>query len=293
MQSILNEKIAIGYVCCGPTYRESLKDKLENLYFDDDNIYYCVLTDDKEYFKDIQRKNLYVNELKDFYEEFPNLERNEKFLESDDKNDYAKKFVTNNYLFSFSTYRFLLLMAYRLEIKNVSMLCTDTYINFDVFNNSFFENKNYFYNATSEWDDYIWNRDMHLVAQALQLKFNLLPDQKVRILDAAGRLYIAESLEHVKELFDIWNTVVEHLYQINYMHVFRGTYVINDEYILGPIYNVLNLNKREVHCNSPIFVVKHAILKERFWRVGGGGEIKEHTNWEEFLEINNLKDGDY
>lgn len=65
--SILNEKLIVGYVAVGPTYRKSLYDKLINTYFDDENLYYCVITDNTEYFKDIKRKNLIVNEPSDFF----------------------------------------------------------------------------------------------------------------------------------------------------------------------------------------------------------------------------------
>jgi len=68
----LNEKIAICFTCCGPTYRQTAYEKLENYYFDNDNIYYCILTDDRNYFNGLKRKNLIVNELKDFYEDSQN-----------------------------------------------------------------------------------------------------------------------------------------------------------------------------------------------------------------------------
>ena len=61
MKYHMEEKIAICYTCCGPTYRKTAKEKLINLHEDNPNIYYFIITDDKNYFKDIQRKNLVVN----------------------------------------------------------------------------------------------------------------------------------------------------------------------------------------------------------------------------------------
>ena len=102
MSSIIQEPLVIGYTCCGPTYRKSVYDKIKDYYFDDDNLYYCILTDDKSYFSDLTRKNLIVNELKDFYSEFPDLEKNEYFLESTNEQEYADNFIQTNYLFPFS-----------------------------------------------------------------------------------------------------------------------------------------------------------------------------------------------
>ena len=156
----LKEKIAICYTCCGPTYRKSAYDKIKNYYFDHEDIYYCILTDDKQYFKDLDRKNLIVNELEDFRAEFPKLKDKEFFLQSSDKNDYAKKWVDQGYLFPFSTYRFNVLQAIKLNIKNVALLCTDAAINF---NTSFFiTDRNvlqdpYYFTSTNFQKDFIKN----------------------------------------------------------------------------------------------------------------------------------------
>lgn len=48
----MNDKLAICYTCCGPTYRKTAKDKLINLHTDNDNLYYFVITDDKSYLKE-------------------------------------------------------------------------------------------------------------------------------------------------------------------------------------------------------------------------------------------------
>lgn len=291
MSSVLKEKISICYTCCGPTYRESVMKKLNNYYFDDDNLFYCILTDDKSYFDSINRKNLIINELKDFYDEYPMLEKNEYFLESNSKTDYGTKFVDSNYVFSFSTYRFNVLQSIKLEIKNVVLMCADTKLDFNVFNNDFFDRKNYFYNAVSEWDSNINQNNMSFIVERLKSKFNLDVDETIRVLDAAGRMYIAEDLKSLETFFIIWNDVIEYLYETKKINVFRGTYVINDEYILAPIYNALNLNKRSVHCTERIFDVKHNVKEERFWRTGGSNGLFEHKNYEEFLKINNLQNG--
>jgi hypothetical protein len=274
MKSILEEKIAVCYTCCGPTYRESAKRQLTNKYFDDDNIYYCILTDDKSYFDDVKLKNLVVNELKDFYKDFPDLEKNEVFLESNSKEDYAIKFVDNNYLFPFSTYRFNLFQAANLGISNIALLCTDTYINFKPepewesgsdfgFKNDVFKKKNSIHNAVSMWPSPITGHNMGLISDILKKDFNLIADDTVTVVDAAARLFIFENIKQVTKFFNLWNNIIEKLYSTKKISVFEGSYVINDEYILAPLYNTFKFTI------SPdifrIFTVKHDQTNERFW----------------------------
>jgi hypothetical protein len=292
MPSIIKEKLAVCYSCSGESYRESALRQIEQNYFDDDNIFYFIVTDDKSYFNEVKRKNLIVNELKDFYSEFPLLEKYEALIESTDKNDYAKKFVESRYLYSFSLMRFHLLQAYRYGIQNVSVMCTDTNINFEIFNDDFFNIKNTIYNAVSEWDSNIKEKDMNLVRDYLQEKYNMNPSETVRVLDAAGRFFVFDTLDTLYKFFNTWNDVITYLYESDYMKRFGSTYVYHDEYILAPIYNVFGLNKREVHSTSRMFNVNHNQIKERFWRLGGSNPgLMEHTNYEEFLRINNLSNG--
>jgi len=290
MSSIVKEKIAICYVPCGPTYRESAYKQIKDYYFDDDNLYFCVLTDDKSYFDGLERKNLVVNELKDFYAEFPNIEKNEPFLESVSKEDYAIKFNTLGYLFPFSSYRFSVLQALKLGIKNVALLNTDTVLDFNFLDDECYGSNN-FYNAVSEWTEPAITHKSELIVDWLKSKYDLVVDDKIRILDAAARMYFADSNESLQKLFDMWHGAVEYLYEINEMNRCRGHYGINDEYILAPIYNVLNLNKKDYH-GSRIFNVQHNPIHERYWRYGGDGTIKEHTDYDEFLKINNITNND-
>ena len=292
MHSKIKEKVAICYSCSGESYRESALRRLQEDYFDDDNMYYFIITDDKKYFDGVQRKNLFVNELRDFYPEFPLVEKYEALLEATDKNDYAQKFVETQYYYSFSLMRFHILQAYNQGINNVCMMCTDTKIDFNIFNDSFFDIKNTIYNAVSEWPANIEEKDMNLIRDYLKEKHNLMPAEVVKILDAAGRFFVFESLEFSKKFFDVWQDTITYLYETDYAKRFIGGYVYHDEYILAPIYDVFGLNKREVHCTSRMFDVQHNQLQERFWRLCGSNPgILESNNYEEFLKINNLTNG--
>lgn len=290
MSSIIKEKLAVCYSCSGESYRESALRQIKENYFDDDNLFYFIITDDKKYFDGLERKNLIINELKDFYKDFPFLEKYEALIESSDKSDYAKKFVETGYLYSFSLMRFHLFQAYNYGIKNVCVMCTDTNIDFNMFNDSFFDIKNTIYNAVSEWDANIEEKSMNLISNYLKEKYNLQSSNIVRVLDAAARLFIFEDLDTLNRFFNIWNEVIVYLFSNNHMWNFMGTYVYHDEYILAPIYDVFGLNKRYVHSTSKMFNVQHNPIKERFWRVGGTGFL-EHHNYEEFLKINNLTNG--
>lgn len=262
--SLYKEKTVIGYTASGASYVASVVDKLKNHYFDDDNLFYCIVTDDRRAFDGIQRKNLIVNELSDFYVDFPEIEKNEYFLKSKDENDYGRKFIAQRYLFPFSTMRFNLWQAIKLDITNVFFLCTDTCIDFNQFNDSFFDIKPAMYNAVSEWDESINERGMQYVTPLLE-KHGYIPDDIVRVLDAAGRLYIGHSKYKTIEFFYMWNAVMKELYASGNIKHFRSSYVINDEYILAPIYNVFDLNKRHEHSTSRIFLVNHEPERERFW----------------------------
>ena len=292
MHSKFKEKVAICYSCSGESYRESALKNLQDYYFDDENLHYFIITDDKSYFDGVQRKNFVVNELKDFYEEFPLVEKYEALIDAKDKSEYAKKFVDTNYQYSFSLMRFHLLQAYRADIKNVCMMCTDTKIDFNIFNDTFFDIPNTIYNAVTEWDSNRSEHNMEIIYSRLKDTHNLTPTDTVRVLDAAGRFFVFDSLETNRKFFDVWNDVITHIFDNNHMIHFSGGYVHNDEYILAPIYNVFGLNHREVHCTSRMFDVNHGQLTERFWRLGGSNPgIMEHTNYEEFLKINNLTNG--
>lgn len=299
----IKEKIAICYTCAGESYRESAYEKIKNYYQDDDNLYYFILTDDKNYFKDLERKNLTINELEDFRDEFPKLKDKEFFIKANNKSEYAQKVVNQNYLFPFSTYRFNVLQAIKAGIKNVVLLCTDTKILFDpkFFNDDIFNKTEMFYNALSEWEENSCENHMNYPVKILKEKHNLSVDSKIKILDATARMYIPKDLGSLKKFFYIWNDVIETLYENDEIKHFNGSYVVSDEYILAPIYNALNLTKRKLNClqiplddpSSSIFETKHNSTYERFWTQGVDASLKPHVDYQEYLKINNLKDIKY
>jgi hypothetical protein len=211
MNSKFTEKIAICYIACGPTYRDTLLKRLNEDYFDDENLHYFILTDDKSFFKELKFTNLSVKELKDYYEEFPEIMPYESLIEKQDKNEYAEEFVRLNYKFPFSITRFLLLDAYRSNISNILLIVADTWVRFENFTNEYLKTKNRIYNAVSEWDEYIWNNDMGIIAALLQKNHGMIVDKVVRVLDACARLFVFENVEDDKKLFDIWHQIIMYI----------------------------------------------------------------------------------
>ena len=290
MNSKLNEKVAIGYVCSGQTFREITLYQLENNCIDNENIYYLIITDNKEYFNQCTRKNLIVNELKDFYSEYPEVEINEKFIETDDPEEYYESILNQDLKFSFSVYRFHLIQAQRLGITNVSMLCVDTCFNFkemlkydsleSTFNNMF-ERKNSLYNAVAIYgttQDH--NFPLKLTWRILKEKFNYTTDSEIVMTpDAAARLFIFESEEQMMKLFNIWHEVICHLYKTKEIEYYSGSRVINDEFILGPIYNMVGIT----HFETGPFVADHRIMNV-FWVEFGKVRFDQ-----EYINQNNLQ----
>ena len=266
--SKFNEKICVCYTPCGPTYRKTTLDKLNSIYFDDPNICYSVITDDKEYFKDVKLKNFIVKDLKDFYDEFPHVEEYEAFLESDSVDDYAEKVVKPRYLFSFSSMRFHLLHAKEFGATNVALLCTDSTLNFSQIDDDFLSKKDMIYNAVSIWPIPSTEHKTKIVVDMLSEKYSLNTDKEFMVYDAAARFFVFKNLDKMSGFFKIWHDIITDLYLTGKITHFTGWIMYNDEHILAPIYNVFDMVGPDdfTICNR-LFDVKHNKEEERFWAV--------------------------
>lgn len=258
----MNDKLAICYTCCGPTYRKTAKDKLINLHTDNDNLYYFVITDDKSYFKGIKRKNLFVYELKDFYSEYPHLEKYEYFLDSDSAEDYGKKFNKLKYRFPFSTNRLNLVLAKKHGVTNVALLGTDTDLSIEKFNH-IKEKDNRLYNSVGRWYKKTNEKNMPYVVDILKNDYQMNVEENIMIYDAAGKLFCFESVEFMDKFFTIWDEMMVKLYEKDLIKKFQGSYAVNNEYILAPIYDAIGIKAGKTL--SGLFVVKHNPKEERFW----------------------------
>lgn len=259
------EKLLLGQTCCGPTYRKSAREKLINSYFNHPDVYYGILTDDKEYFNGIERDNLIVNELKDFYPDFPHLERYEWFLESSDAEDYGKKFVELNYSFPYATMRFHLLQAQKFGISNVALVSTDSTMNIDHYSNIDHKKRNIIYGG-ARWMSDENDKRIRDVAKIIKDKYDIAINDRVLMFDEAVRYYSFENVDFMMKFFEMWNYVVTTLYLEDIMHYHRGSYVTHDEFLLGAIYNALGITGGDDYDRHlSLFLVQHNEKIERFW----------------------------
>jgi hypothetical protein len=69
----------------------------------------------------------------------------------------------------------------------------------------------------------------------------------------------------MQEFFNVWNDIMFTLYRSNEMKNFAGSYARNDEYILAPIYNALNIRQSNTNKYYELFTPQHNPSVERFW----------------------------
>lgn len=261
-----DQKLAICYTCCGPTYRKTALHKLQNVYIDHPNLYYFILTDDKSYFKDVKRDNLVINELKDFYNDFPNLEKYEWFLESLDEKDYAEKFIKLNYKFPYSTMRFHIQQVKPYDIPNIAFLSTDTTIELNTLDDTYFNEKNIVYNTQTQWMVSSNEEKMKEVVNLLYREYKFKTSEDIMVFDGAARLYVFENFAKMETFFDIWNNVIKLFFEEDRMKIFLGWYAINDEYIISCICDVLGIKRTSnPEKTNGFLITNHNSKEERFW----------------------------
>jgi len=95
-----------------------------------------------------------------------------------------------------------------------------------------------------------------VVVDLLKDKYNLITNEQINVFDEAARLYVLEDMDKLNELFEIWNDVVFSLYETGKMDCFIGWYAMNDEYLLGAIYDVIGIT-RPKDIDTNILLVNH------------------------------------
>lgn len=264
-----NSKIAICYTCAGPSYRESALNSIVNNYPDNENIVYCILTDDATYFKDLNKKNVVINELTDFYSDYPETRKNEYFIKTNSKDEYGKFFTRDGYRFPFSVMRFQILQAISVGVKNVALLCTDSILDFDLFNKDrdfLLTHTNTISNAVSLWKVPPEEEYIPEIIEVLKEIDYYEPSKEIVVLDGAARFFPFDSLQTQVSFFNIWNKLIEKLYEKGIMNKFKGGYAVNDEYVLAIIYDYMKFNFASLNKDFSHFLkVKHNPKQERYW----------------------------
>ena len=265
------EKLAICYTCSGPSYRKSALKKITEEYFDHPNLYYFIITDDKSYFKDVKRQNFFVNELKDFYTEFPEIGKYEYFISDSDKpyvnaEEYAFKFTSTQYVFPFSVMRFHLWQARKHGIVNVAMMCTDSRIKFDWLTDEHFKRKNILWNGMTQWPSTHEFMSVKFAESVIYSEYKLKNNDTYMVFDEACRLYVFESIDFMTDFFDMWNNTAHKLFKEDLMKHYKGGYVWHDEGTCAALCDVMGIKGGDM-CQSvnALWDVKHNAKEERFW----------------------------
>lgn len=277
----IDEKIAICYTCCGPTYRKSVLKLLKNYYPENKNLFYCIITDNKEFFQELNIKNLIINEVKDFYKEFPLSEKYEPIISVDSPLEYSKIFMEKDYKFPYSIMRYHLKQIENLDILNVAFLSTDTVFdleNYITHKDIIQKEKNTIYNTVSIWIESNKNTLGKVIDNRLKEDFNInLGDEEFFVYDEAGRFINFKDSKTQIELFNIWNDLIFALYKNNEIGSFKGWYVIHDEVLLGALYKILKINKPlNESVSGKILKTNHIPEIERFWMFNNEGNINNN-----------------
>jgi hypothetical protein len=208
------------------------------------------------------------------------MEKYEYFMESDGIDDYGQKFITTNYKFPISVYRFILHLSIELEIKNVTLLCTDSYLDIYNFNNDiFFSKKNIHFNGgflhelkhNNGYKDSIspsiflqkkYGYNSHFSDKIIKLNNHdlFIKKNEIFIIDEAARFYIFKNISDIKIYFTLWNETVEYLCLNNKIDNYNSGFMRMNEWIVAPINDFLGY---EFTFNNNILHVNHDPLKER------------------------------
>jgi hypothetical protein len=272
----LSSNIAVCICCSGPTYRQTTLDKLNNVYIDHPNVYYFIITDDKEFFRECTRENLTVNTLEELQADSI-LSKQEYYLQSTSIEDYGEKFNRLNWKYPFfsNRFHFLQVLNYqKAEITNLFFTCTDATVKLERlshYEQQLMSEKNSIGNIIGRAEGVV-SQDprMQLVADFLKSEYNIAATPPIMKYDGAGRCFIFNNKAKIKELFEIYNNTIKHIYNTNKINLYVCPYAYMDEPILAVIANSLGI---QPHTNHNMFrnilSVQHNPTIERWFKLPG------------------------
>lgn len=272
MKSLLSD-IAICMCCCGPTYRKSALEKLNNLYYSDPKIHYFIITDDKSFFNSCKIKNLTVNSLEELQDD-PQLESYEFYLKSNSIEDYAKKFNDTKYKYPFfsNRFHFLQILKYKkCKINLVFHACTDAYIDIPtlILNESKITRETDTIGCIlSQVDDYV-SEDSRMIffSQLLHSTFNLQTKDKVTKYDGAARFFMFSSHAKMKNFLEIYNQIIKLTFLSNNIKHLWCRYAYTDVPVLATVANSIGLYRFSNHdFSNRLMRVKHVPTIDRFFK---------------------------
>lgn len=268
MEINFTEKIALCYTVAGPTYKKNALARLKERVIHE-NIKYFVITDNREFFSEVVADDIIIKELKEFYEEYPEIQPYEYFYETDDLEEYGNAFLYKDYSFPFSAMRFHLKLAYDHNITNVGLLATDSTIRLQLINDELLSNKNILYNAVSLWPCYEHDMiKMDYIESIVEKLWNTKINRSIMIYDEAARFYVFRDTEFMNKFFRMWHELITEMYETRTIRHFRGTFMHNEELMVAVIYDLLNMTHPMPYIS--LFEVNHDLAGERPWTVGAG-----------------------
>ena len=251
----INKKIAICYTCTTKIISEIVLWQLTNKWWDHDNLYYFIITDNEDVFKNCPRQNLIVNNINEFQ-------------------IHPVECSDSGHPFSFSLYRFHLQQIAPYGITNLGLFCADSN-----FREEHYQNISHLETIINRLTDIphtiinhvagytmtpgVYKEDVHKpyqilfeqVINYLKTKYNYQPSQQIDCLDAAVRFINFENTDELQLLFDIWNSVIKYIYDNQEGVIFKSMstgHILNDEFVLGPIYDLIglkwSLHKQNEYC---------------------------------------------
>ena len=268
MEYHASEKIILCYTVAGPTYKKSALELLKNR-IKHNNIKYSLITNDKRYFSEILDNDIIVKELKEFYQEYPEIEPYEYFLETENLKEYGDAFLEKDYSFPFSSMRFHLKIAESLGITNVGLLATDSTFEFELITDELLSKKNILYNAVSLWPpDELDLHKIEIIRNVVKELWNTDFETPNMIYDEAARFYVFESVDFMNKFFLMWHELIVQMFKNETIKHFRGTFMHNEELMLAIIYKMLHITHPDPYVG--VFDVNHDLELERPWTVGAG-----------------------
>lgn len=259
--------------CCGPTYRQSALDKLNNLYYSDPKIHYFIITDDKNFFNTCKIKNLTVNSLEELQGD-PELENYEFYLKSNSSEDYSQKFNNTKYKYPFFSNRFHFLQVLKYKKCKINLVfhaCTDAYIDMP----TFILNESKITEETDTIGCIVGQEDAHVsqdprmifFSELLNSTFSLQTRNKVTKYDGAARFFMFSSHVKMSYFFEIYNEIIKLTFLSNNIEHLWCPYAHTDVPVLATVANSIGLYRFSDHnLSSRLMKVKHVPTIERFFK---------------------------
>jgi hypothetical protein len=290
--------ILLTYWPIGPTFKDRVKSNLK--MFDSYKFFdVLILTDDPEYFSDINYPNVNIIDLNYYRNIHP--EFNEFVHIPEEKKDsslYKQQFydlISLRKRFSINVQRFSLLYENIDKYDAISILDCDmvpvyTEQEFTDFQhyvknimpvNSISTNRSY----------YTWNTEQNLLLldrYSKELNKNIDINYPIEGCDGLFKLYKFENSDKIKEFFNTWNYILLDSFK-NQIHLVGGSWNILIEEVLAIVYKLLNIrmNIENEHYIGVGGIKSYNFPEDRYWDDWSHqGFNIDCESKEEYIEIN-------